>query len=248
MGKSRSTTLLIAYLLSKHPHYTPKSTLALIRRTRPFAEPNDGFMRQLTLYHDMHCPSSIDPHPLYQRWLYQRDVEASLACGVAPDTIRFGDEIGGSAVVGTPGEEEGPELDRGKEKVEFRCRRCRTSLSTSQYLISHTPFPDKPTNNIATIRQTPISSLPASTATQRSPCAHLFLEPLSWMRPELEQGKLDGRLECPNPKCKTNVGKYAWQGMKCSCGEWVVPGISIARGRVDEMKVKKGSLGKVGKI
>lgn len=52
------------------------------------------------------------------------------------------------------------------------------------------------------------------------------------MRPELEQGKLDGRLECP--KCSTNVGKYAWQGMQCNCGEWIVPGISLAKGRIDE--------------
>lgn len=54
------------------------------------------------------------------------------------------------------------------------------------------------------------------------------------MRPELEQGKLDGRILCP--KCATNVGKYAWQGMQCSCGDWVVPGISLARGRIDEVK------------
>lgn len=64
-------------------------------------------------------------------------------------------------------------------------------------------------------------------------CSHVFIDPLSWMRSELEQGKTEGRLECP--KCKTNVGKYAWQGMKCNCGEWVVPGISLAKSRVDEM-------------
>jgi len=56
------------------------------------------------------------------------------------------------------------------------------------------------------------------------------------MRPELEQGKLDGRLECP--KCKTNVGKYAWQGMRCSCGAWVVPAITLAKGKVDEVGVR----------
>ena len=65
-------------------------------------------------------------------------------------------------------------------------------------------------------------------------CAHYFIDPLSWMRPELEQGKLDGRLECP--KCKTHVGKYAWQGMQCSCGDWIVPGISLAKGRIDEAR------------
>jgi dual specificity phosphatase 12 len=61
------------------------------------------------------------------------------------------------------------------------------------------------------------------------------------MRAELEQGKLDGRLECP--KCRTNVGKYAWQGMQCSCGEWVVPGISLAKGRVDEAHKSTAALG-----
>lgn len=56
------------------------------------------------------------------------------------------------------------------------------------------------------------------------------------MRPELEQGKTEGRLECPNIRCKTNVGKYAWQGMQCNCGEWVVPGLSLGKSRVDEVK------------
>jgi dual specificity phosphatase 12 len=59
------------------------------------------------------------------------------------------------------------------------------------------------------------------------------------MRPQLEQGMLGGRLECP--KCKTNVGKYAWQGMQCSCGEWVVPGISLAKGRIDEGRTRASS-------
>lgn len=56
------------------------------------------------------------------------------------------------------------------------------------------------------------------------------------MRPELEQGNVDGRLECP--KCKTNVGKYAWQGMRCSCGAWIVPAITLAKGKVDEVRVR----------
>jgi len=95
----------------------------------------------------------------------------------------------------------------------------RRAIATSQYLISH-----KPRKNT--------SNQPSSTSSPS--CAHHFLDPLSWMRPELEQGKLDGRLECP--KCQTNVGKYAWQGMQCSCGEWIVPGISLAKSRVDEMR------------
>jgi dual specificity phosphatase 12 len=62
------------------------------------------------------------------------------------------------------------------------------------------------------------------------------------MRPELEQGKLEGRIECP--KCNTNVGKYSWKGMRCSCGAWVVPAISLARAKVDETKsIRSGDSG-----
>ena len=229
MGKSRSTALIIAYLLSARPSTTPATALETIRVCRPMAEPNSGFMQQLELYHHMGCPMDIPAHPVYQRWLYQREVEASIACGRAPETIRFGDEIR---------QQEDGETKNGE--IEFRCRKCRRSLATSDYLISHThrttPNPHQESDKSSNSNYSPISMLPSPISLPTPKCAHLFLEPLSWMRPELELGKLDGRIECPNAKCKTNVGKYAWQGMRCSCGEWVVPGISLARGRVDEVK------------
>lgn len=103
----------------------------------------------------------------------------------------------------------------------LNCSYHRRSLATSQFLVSHSPKRDA--NSKASSNESPS-------------CAHFFLEPLSWMRPELEQGKVEGRLECL--KCKTNVGKYAWQGMQCSCGEWVVPGISLAKSRIDEVNSK----------
>lgn len=254
MGKSRSTTILIAYLLTRNSDLTPKAALALIRQCRSHAEPNTGFMAQLLLYHSMRCPASPADHPIYQRWLYERDVDVSRAWGKVPEKIYYSDESGaspadesiyqqwkyqcdveGSTAMGkvvdcihfsdmdankryddTRGGT--PELNQTSSS-SFRCRRCRTSLATSPYLILHTPA--------APLRST---SSPALL------CAHLFLEPLAWMRTELERGKLEGRLECPNAKCGANVGKYAWQGMQCNCGEWIVPAISLARGRVDEVR------------
>lgn len=104
------------------------------------------------------------------------------------------------------------------------------TLATSQYLVDHRPMqrPDAPQES---------SPVPATA------CSHYFIDALSWMRSTLEQGKLEGRLECP--KCKTNVGKYAWQGMQCSCGDWVVPGISLAKGRIDEAKTRAAAEGSV---
>ena len=260
MGKSRSTTLIIAYLLSstKPPSttpLTPSTALTLIRQSRPFAEPNSGFFHQLTLYHRMSCPATLsllEAHPIYQHWLYQRSVEESLATGQAPRVgeLRFGDEVSklanGEDVeetgMGTEkvnlnlaaGEGEQGQGSTSSEKAEekatsppppastYLCRRCRSPLANTSYLIPHTPKP--PSHN------------PSSSPTTL--CAHIHITPLSWMRPELELGKLEGRLFCPNKKCGQSVGRYAWQGMKCSCGEWVVPGMTLGRGRVDEVRAR----------
>jgi len=221
MGKSRSTTLIIAFLMHCLPSLTPQAALTTVRVCRPIAEPNPGFMQQLDLYYRMGCPADVLVQPMYQRWLYQREVERSVACGQAPEIIRFGDET--------------DDKDHTAGEVEYRCRKCRRSLATSSYLIEHTP---KSSAADADNESGPISAIHNSEKKPKIRCAHLFFDPLSWMRPELEQGKLDGRLECPNPKCKSNIGKYAWQGMQCSCGEWVLPAISLSRSRIDEIGLK----------
>ncbi|KAG8622877.1 hypothetical protein KVT40_009388 [Elsinoe batatas] len=205
MGKSRSATAVTAYLMKRFD-LGVEDALAKLREARPFVEPNDGFMEQLRLFRTMGMPDELDHVPAYQRWLYQREVELSRACGQAPDAdkILFEDEH---------------VKDKHGSSMEFRCKKCRRTLATSQYLNDHQPL------------------------TQKG-CAHYFVDPLSWMRTELEQSKLDGRLECP--KCSANVGKYAWHGMQCSCGGWVVPAISLAKGRIDEHKSIAASAGNMG--
>lgn len=242
MGKSRSATAIIAHLLSTHPtHHTPTTALTLLRRCRPLCEPNPGFMAQLHLYHRMRCPNDIASHPQYQRWCWERARKESLQLGQPPGSefIVFEDEVvgeeekdrGGEVEGKGEGEKENKEGEKTKMVEEYRCRRCRTSLGNSHFRIPHTP-PAPPPRNHNNNKNTA-----ADTARE---CSHLFLSPLSWMRPTLSEGNLEGRLECPNGKCGQNVGKYAWQGMKCSCGEWVVPGISVGRGRVDVVGRKEG--------
>ncbi|KAH9223528.1 protein-tyrosine phosphatase-like protein [Leptodontidium sp. 2 PMI_412] len=237
MGKSRSVTVTIAYLLRKYPHHTVKSALELIRESRPIAEPNDGFMAQLQLYKEMGCPRDIEGHPKYQRWLYDQEVGLALAAGMAPERVRFRDE------------EEHVERESGGKEVELRCRKCRRTLATTPYLVDHLPKPSKTQSSPADGR---ISSLDPSLPPPalHSACTHHFLYPVSWMRPALEQGLLSGRLECPNPKCGGQLGRYAWQGMRCSCGVWVCPAFSLQKGRVDEVTKKveqvNGKSGNVG--
>lgn len=47
------------------------------------------------------------------------------------------------------------------------------------------------------------------------------------------EAPLSGRITCPNPACGGNIGKFAWQGLHCSCNNWVVPAIGLAKARVD---------------
>ncbi|KAI2624719.1 dual specificity protein phosphatase 12 [Hypomontagnella submonticulosa] len=238
MGISRSVSCVIAYLLYKYPHrfggkqFAPSAAsaaqrrqtskraveraLELVRQSRERACPNDGFMRQLELWWEMGCPadddSSVEQHPVYQKWLYERMLKESRDCHQAPEAehIRFEDEV-------DPGKE-GPEDEaEKKDGKEIRCKKCRRILATPKFVVPHAP-----------------------TGQQELPnCAHVFIETLSWMRPALEEGTLEGRLSCPNTKCGATVGRFAWQGLRCSCSEWVVPAFSLNRSRVDEVATRR---------
>ncbi|KAK3903792.1 protein-tyrosine phosphatase-like protein [Staphylotrichum tortipilum] len=223
MGKSRSASAVIAYLLWKHPHRFGKAdptttaqqavarALQWVRDTRPVAEPNEGFMRQLEMWWDMGCPAdsddAVEKEPAYQRWLYKREVEDAARIGRAPDRIRFEDE-------------ETPQGDaKATADTQLKCKKCRTMLATGPFIVPHHGRGDA----------------------ERSSCPHFFIEPLSWMRSILEEGALDGRLICPNVRCGASIGRYAWQGFKCSCAEWVAPAFSLQSSKVDKI-----TTGKVG--
>ncbi|RMZ92302.1 hypothetical protein DV736_g483, partial [Chaetothyriales sp. CBS 134916] len=287
MGKSRSATILLAYLLwqSRQPSaisptadinddsmvsipaqpFSVVDALVLLRQGRPIAEPNQGFMDQLHLYVDMGCPTTqpqLENHKLYRRWMNKRNVEESLRINRAPDMvdIRFEDEdsppesevqerkqASGSAHTAhlslaseSPSSSESngnivPEASAStstsdpawtEPEIAIKCRRCRHPLARSTFTIPHAPYKSDPSVYIANDHDSSIGA-----------CAHIFLHPLSWMRETLSEGQLEGRLTCPNKKCRQNVGKFAWQGLRCSCGKWMTPAFALARGRVDEAKI-----------
>lgn len=72
MGRSRSATLIIAYLLSSDDSLDVSSALALLTQSRPCVQPNAGFMLQLGLYFSMGCPVELDKEAAYYRWLERR--------------------------------------------------------------------------------------------------------------------------------------------------------------------------------
>lgn len=280
MGKSRSATVLLAYLLwasrqrptsQKHDSsedmvpLPPKplsviEALELLRQGRPIAEPNEGFMDQLHMYEDMKCPNNeeqMKSHKIYRRWMNKRQVEESLRTMQAPelDTIIFEDEDESSAtdsaqpsrtqqstrantkhmtevmpgVMAPDGTDETKSLDHPSSqssRVTIKCRKCRHVLATTPFVIDHKPPPHRdPSSEKSSSKGSPLPP---------PQCAHIFLHPLSWMREVLAEGKMEGRLTCPNKKCNSNIGKFAWTGLRCSCGGWVTPGFGIIRTKIDE--------------
>ncbi|KAL1612393.1 tyrosine protein phosphatase yvh1 [Paraconiothyrium brasiliense] len=109
MGKSRSATCVIAYLMQKH-HISVSEALSQVRQARSIVEPNEGFMKQLELYGQMQTPENVEDTPAYQRWVYQREIELSRAVGQAPEAekIRFEDE----------------HVTDQAASFELRCRKC----------------------------------------------------------------------------------------------------------------------------
>lgn len=279
MGKSRSATVLLAYLLwasrqgptSQMPESSedtvplpPKplsvvQALEILRQGRPFAEPNEGFMDQLHLYQDMGCPTTEDEmrsHRLFRRWMNKRQVTESLRSMQAPDLdyIVFEDESssgqdnghspqtqrsgntrhmaqvlpGVSAPDGSYESQSAVSAQsQSSSQVSIKCRKCRHVLATTPFIVEHKPPPHRD----------PSSEQQQSgdgAALPPPQCAHIFLHPLSWMREVLAEGKMESRLTCPNKKCNTNVGKFAWSGLRCSCGGWVTPGFGVTRAKIDE--------------
>lgn len=76
MGKSRSATAVCAYLMYRYG-LSPDEALAKLREARPFCEPNDGFMKQLELYHKIGPQNDVKESSIYQKWLFEREMEMS---------------------------------------------------------------------------------------------------------------------------------------------------------------------------
>lgn len=89
-----------------------------IRKIRPVVEPNPGFREQLQLYQQMGYTDNIEDHPIYQRWMWEQEVQRSVAMGVPPQRVFFRDaELAAERIAGTQ--------DESTPVLELRCKKCR---------------------------------------------------------------------------------------------------------------------------
>lgn len=213
-GKSRSVSCIIAFLLWKYPQKFDPSIKSEKQRPREETA-EDAVNMALNLIREtrpMAEPNDGFMEQLRMWWTMgcPEDVEAHPAY----QRWSYKREVDESLAVGQAPSRLRFEDEQAEKQdsagSSLRCKKCRRVLATSQFVAKH-----KPSDGSAM-------------------CQHFFIEPLSWMRPELEQGTLNGRLTCPNSRCGAAVGRYDWKGFKCSCSAWLTPAFSLQRARVDE--------------
>ncbi|ATY65997.1 dual specificity phosphatase, putative [Cordyceps militaris CM01] len=214
-GKSRSVSCIIAFLLWKYPNkFDPSANSGTTKpRTETAEEAVNAALTLIRQTRPMAEPNDGFMEQLRMWWTMgcPEDLEKQPVYQRWAYQREVSESLGvGQAPSRLRFEDEQTErLDTTGSSL--RCKKCRRVLATEQFIAKH-------------------KAIDGSAS-----CQHLFIEPLSWMRPELEQGTLNGRLTCPNGRCGATVGRYDWKGFKCTCGAWLTPAFSLQRAKVDEI-------------
>ncbi|RVD86426.1 uncharacterized protein DFL_004702 [Arthrobotrys flagrans] len=181
MGISRSATICSAYLIYKK-RIPAETAIEILRTSRPIVCPNLAFRKQLDIYSENldEAMRNLDDVPAYQRYLYRREVEISRLAHKAPTINHYGED----------------EAKEGSDMV-LKCRKCRRTLALSKSFVDHCAASPP----VASSSRDRILN---AVGINKTNCQHHFLDPVVWMKPELEKGEMEGKLECPKCSSKTH--------------------------------------------
>lgn len=237
-GVSRSAAFAIAYLMYRY-RLPLKTALHAVRRKRPSAHPNENFMEQLAIYEAMGSNMVDADFQQYKHWRLTNSVKL--------------DPTGAEVLSRDDTFKKNEDKDLDKMSPEnladvtvVRCKKCRQRLALSTSFIEH-EAPSKESLEGHFIRRAAGSRRIIGIQESQSICSHYFVEPLLWMKEEL-QGKqeLEGKFFCPG--CSSKVGGYNWKGSRCSCGKWVVPAIHLRSNKVDKLPLSSQVLSNQSKF
>lgn len=204
-GQSRSAAVCALYLMHKY-RLLAKQAVQLIQKRKPDAQPNDGFLQQLEMYEKVFKKSATPDFSLPE--YRQWAMEHQLSEDRKPDASPSAAAADSS-------------------RWHLRCKKCRYVLAENKHFIPHT----KPTMEL---RHSQFRVHGAVEFAQQQ-CLHFFVNPIIWMKPELDKLELEGRFICPGANCGAKVGGYKWDGLRCLCGGWVVPGLHVSSSKVDRI-------------
>nr|CAB3490840.1 unnamed protein product [Digitaria exilis] len=217
-GVSRSASIIVAYLM-RSEQKSLEEALESLKEINELACPNDGFLDQLKLFEEMGFKVDTSS-PLYKRFRLK----------LLGQSYKFGEKIGSYMFEDDPGLSPLPGSCQDPSKTEqhktaYRCRKCRRVIAVEDNVISHVPCEGESCfdwNRKKSGR---------SYTDKEQDCSSLFIEPLKWMTPAVEEGALEGKLSCIH--CGARLGYFNWSGIQCNCGSWVTPAFQIVKSKVD---------------
>ncbi|KNC78749.1 hypothetical protein SARC_08830 [Sphaeroforma arctica JP610] len=207
-GVSRSAAITCAYLMRKES-LSVEDALEKIRQNHPTACPNDGFLRQLSLFERMSWKIDSD-NAYYCYYLSQLMAQRRLE---------------GYNV--TEQELSATEKAKSVGDTTYRCRSCRKELFAQKQAIPHETGKGQEAftwykRNDRYDKNAPPTDM----------CSSHFLVPIKWMAQAIVgDGVYDGKLSCDN--CSAKIGSFNWSGAQCSCGAWVSPAFQVNKAKVD---------------
>ena len=146
---------------------------------------NSGFLEQLELWSEM--GNKINVENSKYKSFQMKKIQESLMLEEGKENL--------ATIVMTS-----PEVS---DTSCYKCKKCRRNLVRLSSILPH----DEDTKVKKFVKKN----------RDRKPvekqCSSIFVEPLAWMT-EVVQGRRNGCLYCPNPKCGAKVGHFDWSGIQ----------------------------------
>ncbi|KNC96191.1 uncharacterized protein SPPG_08345 [Spizellomyces punctatus DAOM BR117] len=223
-GISRSATIVIAYFMKSEGIGLYEAQMK-VKSKRRIIHPNSGFVKQLKLFEAMRCELDMSHQP-YRQFLTTKTAQEKTGKFLMDDSEHASISTLETSTNSTTSSHPDPSDDRKPTSARrLRCKKCRADLLSDKQLVEHESGAGQAAFGY---RKRAMTLTPTV-----SQCASYHIEPVEWIK-GVNDGELEGKIVCPNPKCEAKLGAWSWAGAPCSCGAWVAPSFSIHRNKVDE--------------
>lgn len=216
--------------LMRRYHLSASSALKKLKEARPAIHPNMSFSAQLYLFEQMNNQVDIN-HGLYKEF----NLERARAIYIDHDT-----EMNGVDQKNQLRQQfrQAFTLPHGHASCTivdtYICRQCQTELFTNADLSRHSEGMGLHDWFIKYGREKMIQS-----STDVECQRQLFTNYLEWVMNQIDtpENVHDNHIQCP--ECRTTVGNYNLNGMKCSCGRWITPAFVFGMDKIEKKAVTK---------